>query len=444
MVESRSGRLVLAATGDSLITQRLSCFTEPEFLRLRGILQSADVRFTNMEMLFHNFEGYPQALSGGTWVCAHPSIFRELQWMSFNLFAWANNHTLDWGEGGLFATLRTLEEAGAVHAGVGRNLAEARRPAYLETNAGRVALVAMCSTFHEFNRAGDSRPDVQGRPGLNPLRFETTVYVTAEQMRVLRQLDEELQLGARERLRVRLGFRPPDPEGTLTFLDRRFVVGEKPAVVTTPHQGDLEGNLRSIREARRQADWVLVSIHSHEMRGDDLERPAEFIETAARAFIDEGAHAVIGHGPHVLQGIEIYKGAPIFYSLGNFIFQNDTVRHQPADFYERLGLGPDATVADLFDARSQKDTRGFPADRRYWETVVPVCTWENGVLTRIELYPVELGFQKPRPARGRPYLAGPERAEAIIKHLAALSEPYGTTIRWDPKGFGVVELAGAR
>jgi len=65
-------------------------------------------------------------------------------------------------------------------------------------------------------------------------------------------------------------------------------------------------------------------------------------------------------------------------------------------------------------------------------------------LTRIELYPVELGFQKPRPARGRPYLAGPERAEAIIKHLAALSEPYGTTIRWDPKGFGVVELAGAR
>src|SRR5690606_8348276 len=83
----------------------------------------------------------------------------------------------------------------------------------------------------------------------------------------------ELQLGARERLRVRLGFRPPDPEGTLTFLDRRFVVGEKPTVVTTPHQGDLEGNLRSIREARRQADWVLVSIHSHEMRGDDLAPP---------------------------------------------------------------------------------------------------------------------------------------------------------------------------
>src|SRR5690606_15324281 len=240
MVESRSGRLVLAATGDSLITQRLSCFTEPEFLRLRGILQSADVRFTNMELLFHNFEGYPQALSGGTWVCAHPSIFRELQWMSFNLFAWANNHTLDWGEGGLFATWRTLEEAGAVHAGVGRNLAEARRPAYLDVAAGRVALVAMCSSFREFNRAGASRPDVQGRPGLNPQRWETIVHVTPKQMEFLRRFDDELELSATHRLRVRLGFRQPDPEGTLMFLDRRFVVGDPPRVETKPHKGDLE------------------------------------------------------------------------------------------------------------------------------------------------------------------------------------------------------------
>ncbi|MBO8141210.1 MAG: CapA family protein [Firmicutes bacterium] len=130
MVHPRRGRLVLAATGDSLITQRLSCFTEPAFLRLREILLGADVRFTNMEMLFHKFEGYPQAESGGTWVCAHPSIFRELQWMSFNLYAWANNHTLDWGEGGLFATMKTLEEAGPFMPG---SAAIWRRPAVRHT-----------------------------------------------------------------------------------------------------------------------------------------------------------------------------------------------------------------------------------------------------------------------------------------------------------------------
>ena len=433
-------RLVLAATGDSLITQRLSCFTEPEFLRLRDILLEADVRFTNMEMLFHNFEGYPQAESGGTWVCAPPAIFRELQWMGFNLYAWANNHTLDWGEGGLFATLRTLEEAGAVHAGVGRNLAEARRPAYLELDAGRVGLVAMCSTFNEFNRAGNSRPDLQGRPGLNPQRYETTIQVTQDQLEFLRKLDEELELGAEHRLKIRLGFRNPDPEGTLTFLGRRFVAGEKPKVFTSPHPGDLEGNLRAIREARRQADWVLVSIHAHESLGADRERPAEFIETVARACVDAGAHAVIGHGPHVLRGIEIYKGAPIFYSLGNFIFQNETIRHQPADFYERLGLGPDATVADVFDARSKGDTSGFPSDRLYWESVVARCTWDGGTLSEVRLYPIELGFQLPRPVRGRPLLASASRGEAIIQRLAELSRRYGTRVRWHPDGYGMVEL----
>ncbi|MBO8141209.1 MAG: CapA family protein [Firmicutes bacterium] len=301
----------------------------------------------------------------------------------------------------------------------------------------------MCSTFNEFNRAGNSRPDLQGRPGLNPQRYETTIQVTPDQFQFLQKLDEELDLGAEHRLRIRLGFRKPDPEGTITFLGRRFVVGETPKVVTTPHAGDLEGNLRAIREARRQADWVFVSIHAHEAKGSDLERAAEFIETVARACIDEGAHAVIGHGPHVLRGIEIYKGAPIFYSLGNFIFQNETVRHQPADFYERLGLGPEATVADLFDARSKNDTRGFPSERRYWESVVALCTWDDGHLTKIELYPVELGFQLSRPARGRPSLAGPERAEAIIRHLAELSKPYGTKVRWDPKGCGVVDLTGS-
>lgn len=39
--------------------------------------------------------------------------------------------------------------------------------------------------------------------------------------------------------------------------------------------------------------------------------------------IDAAADVVVGHGPHVLRGIEVYKGRPIFYSLANFIFEND-------------------------------------------------------------------------------------------------------------------------
>ena len=48
-----------------------------------------------------------------------------------------------------------------------------------------------------------------------------------------------------------------------------------------------------------------------------------YIEAAHWA-IDQGADLFAGHGPHFLRGIEIYKNRPIFYSLGNFIFQNGT------------------------------------------------------------------------------------------------------------------------
>lgn len=433
-------QLTLAGTGDALITQRLSCFTEPAFLELARVLRSADVRFTNLEMLIHNFEGYPAAESGGTWLAAEPAILDELKWLGFNLYAWANNHTLDWGEGGLFATLRHLEAAGVVHAGVGRNLAEARRPAYLDLDQGRVALVAMSSTFAEAGRAGQSRPDVVGRPGLNPLRFDTVVEVDADTLATLHRIRDEFGLGAREDLRIRLGFaRPPEP-GTLTFGSLKFRAGEGRGVRTTPHRGDAEGNLRAVGDARRQADWVVVSIHSHEMPGADLEAPAEFLVTFARACIDAGADIVIGHGPHVLRGLEIYQGRPIFYSLGNFIFQNETVRHQPADFYEKLGLGPDATPADAFDARTENGRKGFPSLPAYWESVLPYVTWEGGRLAEIRLYPLDLGYGLPRPVRGRPLLAAPELGERIIERMDRLSAPFGARVHWHSHGYGVVAL----
>lgn len=440
MFQQEVRRLSLAATGDSLITQHLSVFREPAFLKMVDLIKDADVRFTNLEMLLNNFEGYPAAESGGTWVSAHPSMLQELQRMGFNLYAWANNHTLDWGEGGLLATLRTLEEAGVAHAGVGMNLAEARRPAYLELEQGRVALVSMCSSFADFGRAGDSRPDCQGRPGLNPLRMQTSIQVDEQTLALLQRINDELTLDAKDQLRMKLGMLKPQEAGTLKFGNLKFVTGEQKGVRTTVNQADAEGNIRAIRDARRQADWVVVSIHSHEVAEGDLEVPAEFMEAYSRRCIDEGADIVIGHGAHVLQGIEIYKGKPIFYGLGNFVFQNETVRHQPADFYERVGLGPSATPADVFDARTESGAKGFPSKDYYWESVFPYVTWEDGSVTEIRLYPIDLGFGKPRAVRGRPMLAGEALGRKIIKRLERMSTPYGTRISWNPEGYGVVEL----
>ena len=94
---------------------------------------------------------------------------------------------------------------------------------------------------------------------------------------------------------------------------------------TEPLVIDLKRTVAEIREARRQADIVVVSVHTHEMRGRDTMVPPEFLETFAHACVDAGASAVIGHGPHQLRGLEIYKGAPVFYSIGNFIFETPTL-----------------------------------------------------------------------------------------------------------------------
>lgn len=416
------------------MTMRVAQTADPGFRALIDLLHSADARITNLEGTLHEFQGFPQAASGGTYVCGHPSLIDDLKAMGFNLYAAANNHMVDWGEGGLFATMETLDRARVVYAGIGRNLQDARSPRYLETSAGRVALLAVTSTFPPHALAGEQRPDCQGRPGVNPLRFQEIVNVDAAALRLLTDLDRRLGLSAVRELRIRLGFERPDPAGIVTLFDRKFRVGDPPAIETEPHAGDLAGNLTWIRDARRQADWVVVSVHAHEMRGGERDQPAGFIPAFCRQAVEAGADIVVGHGPHLLRGVEVYRGKPIFYSLGNFIFQNETVLRQPADFYERLGLPQTATPADIFDARGARG--GFAAEPVYWESVLPVCRFEDDALEEIRLYPVTLGHGLARPQRGTPVRAAEAPGRAIISRLERLSPT--VRIEWQRDGFGDV------
>ncbi len=139
-------------------------------------------------------------------------------------------------------------------------------------------------------------------------------------------------------------------------------------VETFLHEGDLAGNLAAIREARRQADWVIVSLHCHEQKVKP-EEPPDYLIAVAHAAIEAGADLVVGHGPHILRGIEVYRSHPILYSLGNFIFQNETLPRIPQDMYERelpkdaQSNASSATPADVFDARSENDTVASPPSR---------------------------------------------------------------------------------
>ncbi|HEX4593668.1 MAG TPA: CapA family protein [Bryobacteraceae bacterium] len=421
-----------ALAGDSIIDRRISVYEEPAYLQMLNRIRSADAAFTNFEMLVHNFEFPGAPVSGGTYMGAPPWVLDELKWAGFRLFGVANNHAFDFGTDGLLSNLRNLRQAGVVYAGAGENLARARAPGYLDTKKGRVALIACASTFSILSPAGTQRPDLQGRPGLNPLRFKTTFTVepaTLASLRTLARANSGGEGGA------------PSNEGDLRFLGVTFRSGDKPAVVTEPDGRDLQEITAGIRDARRQADWVMVSIHSNEGAPGDREAPAQFLVTFAHAAIDAGADLFVGHGPHVLRAVEIYKGKPIFYSVANFIFQNESLPFQPQESFDQFNLPSGATTADYFDARSANDTRGFPADQKIWESIVAEAVF-NGKreLQEIDLYPITLGFHESRTKRGRPLPATGDLAASIIDRVSKLSKTMGTSVAYQD-GKGVVKVA---
>jgi poly-gamma-glutamate capsule biosynthesis protein CapA/YwtB (metallophosphatase superfamily) len=405
----------LALTGDSIIMQRLQVFREPEFTKLFDLIRGADAAFTNLETLFHDYEAPPAHESGGTWMRTDPPILKELVWAGFDLVSRANNHAGDFGPLGSQITSKYVRDAGLVEAGVGNSLAEAREAKFLETPKGRVALVSAASTFPPHSRAGNTRGDMPARPGLSPLRFTTTYVVTPERLADLRRVAAELSGN------------PPGSGDTLNFGGRRYVAGPKPGTRTEPDPADVEEIARVVKSASALADIVVVSLHCHES-GVNRSVPADFIPVFAKAVIDAGADVFVGHGPHVLRGVEIYKGKPIFYSLSNFIFQNETLLRMPADSYEQYSLKDEAQPADYLDARYDKDRRSFPSDREYWDSVAVVTKWDGGKFIEAQLYPITLGFQTPRSERGRPRLASGADADRILEMMTTRSKAFGATV----------------
>jgi poly-gamma-glutamate capsule biosynthesis protein CapA/YwtB (metallophosphatase superfamily) len=420
--------ITVTATGDSLISRRMPEYQDAEFQQMLKLIRSADVAFTNTEIVMSNFEGSPVVDSGGGNISTDPRMAADIRRMGFNLTAFANNHTLNYGEHGCLETLRVLRENDFAVAGAGRHLAEARRPAYLETINGRVGLMGCASTFGAGQHAGEQRPDVPGRPGVNPQRYDRLFVVDQEHYDAIKRVAENTGAEKWRQWRVDMGFgQPPKREGELVLADRSFIVGDTFEMRTEPHEKDLEGNTRSVSDAAAVSHLTIASIHAHEPK-DEMWQTADFIPEFAHACIDAGADMVVGHGPHMLRGLEIYKGKPIFYSLGNFIFQHETVQHMPADDYAALKVDPSKSAVELFQQLNANETRSFVVKDPYWETVLPMCRFVDGELASIELHPLSLGPGQPIPDRGIPRMAKPDHGQKILEWMAELSKPYGTDI----------------
>jgi poly-gamma-glutamate synthesis protein (capsule biosynthesis protein) len=437
--EKRSITLMLG--GDVMLGRRLMPFNEPNYVALAELLRSGDLAFANLETTVRRAEEGVPSISNGTYMTTSPNLLDDLKWFGVSMVSCANNHAFDYGEEGVLSTCRHLDEAGIVHAGSGANLSFARRPAYADTARGRVGLIAVTGTFMPLSRAGEPRADMRGRPGVNPLRSERLYTARRDELAALRRLADELGFrkeNARNRRHFFSAKEAPEDDGEMVhFLGQRFAPGEHAGFTTTVHPADLADNLRWIREARRQSDFVIVSVHSHEygfvsvlgaQRRSDLTEPADFVVEFSRAAIDAGADVVVGHGSHTPLAIEIYAGKPIFHGLGNLIFHNDTVEVLPSEAYERFDLAHDSTPADFQDARTAKDTKGHPGDRAFWENVVAECRFAGGRLARIVLHPIEQGHGLPRSQRGRPVLAGPEAADRVLSRVISLSGERGTLL----------------
>ena len=177
------------AAGDSFITRRIPEAGYPGFNELKALVESHDVRFVNLESTFHDQEGYPAATSGGTWAMSDPRTLDDICRMGFNFFNTANNHSGDFGQGGIVATIKHLRERDMVFAGTGMTLQDASRAAYLETAEARVALIGITSTLDPAAAADGQNGEMVGRPSLNPLRFKTVLHVNAEHFEMARELE---------------------------------------------------------------------------------------------------------------------------------------------------------------------------------------------------------------------------------------------------------------
>ena len=455
LYEAESGDIQMALTGESLICRKLSVYREERFLKLRDMLRNADVTFGNAECLFQDYSDPPNTYAGGgatggTYMAAPPESVAELKWMGIDIVSTANNHASDFSDSGVLTNLKFLDQYGMAHAGTGNNLTEACAPAYFDTPKGRIALLASADwgprgtgaqpwPFPMGVMAGEQSPYSRGRPGCNLIRHHTKFTVNQEVFNAIQVMRKELGF---DRV-IGGGGRPSigvDTEAEFTFMDSRIALGSDFSMSTLPEQEDLELNYRWVRDARRNADWVLYSFHNHgATRSPEL--PSDHTRVVARGVIDNGADMFIGHGPHRDRGIEIYKGKPIFYSLGDFICQNGQVLWVPYDVMKRTGLGYENTPADFHDARVAAGGIGS-ATGLGWESVVVTLTYAKRQLKDIRLYPIDLGIGLPRSYNGRPVLAaaGNELNRRVLERFQEMSKPYGTEIQID-NGVGIIHIS---
>ena len=207
------------------------------------------------------------------------------------------------------SSLPVLDQAGIAHCGAGTSLDAAHAPAVLERAGEKVAFLAYTS-LRPYGAPLDF-------PGVAQA-FATTAY-------------------------------QPDPRVA-------EIPGRPPLVRTFPVPEHLGRLVADVEQAKAAHDHVVVSMHWG-LPGPEL---AEYQVTYGRAAIDAGADLVAGHGPHTVQAVEVYRGRPILYSLGNLVFDWPAMRGRHVDGLLAGCMFGDEPRLELIPVRRNADNECVP------------------------------------------------------------------------------------
>ncbi len=465
-----NGAFTIAAVGDVVAVRPTAKLEVPEVQGVYDILRQADVAFGNLEqnvadpaiVMDENDGKMFQALG-------RPNIADDLRDIGFDMMNFANNHTTHFGVKGMLETLKNMDRVGIVTAGWGRNLTEAQSAKFVDTSKGRIGFLGITTnSFRDARPVGDG---TTGSPGANAIHPQRIVSITQESFDALRQAKKSSPWLFPGLYPITSARTFSDRGDSIKVYDEVYVVGDKPNYSYDIPDAELATFAREVRGAKYLSDFVVTNIHSHHWQipddatsaGKESREPPDFLVELAHTAIDNGSDAFFSHGEGELRGIEIYKGKPIFYQLGNFtrqpffqeIFSPEYRRNAqrgrggpgagrggPGGGQGRPGAGrggPGAAARDL--SRAEIQAMIYPANhsREYFESVVAVSHYDEGKLKQIRLHPVDLKFDGPFVDIGTPHIASGEIAQRVLKAIADASKHFGTeiTISGD---VGIIEL----
>jgi poly-gamma-glutamate synthesis protein (capsule biosynthesis protein) len=428
----------VVACGDALfssrnLVNRLDGRLVDEFAKADGVFANAEFCCPK-----HDTPPLPRR-----WVTSvRPEALDELRDLNIKLLSFANNHTADFGGQGVIDTIEAADARGLLAGGIGRSLDEARAAKFLDTPKGRIGFVAASSTRAAEFLASAPGNGIAARAGLNPLRWGRAYVLPDAEFKQLRQIDEMLGTAAarREVAGVEV-MRDPGPDkfsfGSIFEGSLQIERGAKPEVRYFLDERDCQAIVDNVQDAANRADHVVVSLHCHEGTDENWYSPraASFIEEFAHRVIDAGASAFFGHGPHMLRGIECYKGAPIFYSLGSLMMEFEAGEQlMTPEMYDGFGFKANPLPSRLHMSRvadASGKRIGFYGDARFSKGCIALCDFEEGG-TKVTLVPLDLDLNRKRPAeRGLPAYPTRELGREIARDMARMSEYYGTRIEYD-------------